>query len=1104
MRAEELERADDQARRDALDTGRSFIVQAPAGSGKTELLIQRYLKLLALVDTPEEVIAITFTRKAAAEMRARVLDSLARADGDPAELAAHERITQAAAQDVLARDARLDWHVRSNPQRLRIQTLDSLNASLSRMLPITAAANVAGNAVADDAQLRVLYRDAAAATLDWIGSVNPYRESIERLLAHLDNDTGQYVAYLADMLGRRDQWMPFVGSGQLAEHEFLGLRKSLESDLAGIAALELARLEPRVSAEQRRSIASLGAFAAANLIDEGRGDHLICQLAEPPGGLDGWLAVADLLLTKGGTWRARLTKGEGFPPGAKAEKAELLDLMTELDRDPLLRSLLHGLRGLPPDSYDDRQWEVLVALVRTLPLAVAELRALFARRAATDFIEIAQAADDALGPSDSPSDLLLLLDHQVKHLLVDEMQDTSLAQYELIRSLTRGFSDGDGRTLFCVGDPMQSVYRFRNAEVAQFLAARDNGIGDLRLTPLTLRRNFRSGEGLVDWYNAVFPSVLPAEDDPTTGAVAYAPAVAAEMRRGYGNVAVHLSHGSSRAAEAETACTLIRDLLDAHPGDSVAVLVRGRTVLPDLLGLLRQAAIAYQAVDIDRLTDLPELIELLALTRAAVHPADRQAWLALLRSPWIGLDWQDLHALVKNDGDASVWELLHDEHRRAALSDTGRELLARALPALAELRRPRRFESLRDVVERVWLRLGGPVIAATPDAIDNAYRLFEVISRLEQAATLDDVAELEAELDQERVSTTADSRLSIMTMHKSKGLQFDHVVLYGLGRTSRAADSNVLSWFELPPGEEGPRRLLAPVGPKAEVEKDPLHQFIRATAAKRDRLETGRLLYVACTRARKSLHLVGNVRMSEDGDEVKPPDPRSLLSLLWASIAEDVCASRRSADVPEDDDGAVLVSPVLRRFDSPWSVPELQMLSPTGLRRSRPGSNADVGYEWVGADARLAGTVVHRWLQHVARGRAELEGFSNASGRACIDGWLHELVPSVDSRAGVARRVREALETMSDDDQGQWLLTGDGYAELSLTGIVDGELQTGVIDRVRIDGATHWIVDYKTSSHEGGNLEGFLLAQSERYGDQLRRYKSLYDNYASVDARCAL
>ena len=126
-----------QARIDALDVTRSFIVQAPAGSGKTELLIQRYLSLLAIVDNPEEVVAITFTRKAAAEMQLRVLDALRRQRKSDEPEQDHERKTYDLAGRALDKSDSLQWNLIGNPRRLRILTLDALNASIARAQPIS-------------------------------------------------------------------------------------------------------------------------------------------------------------------------------------------------------------------------------------------------------------------------------------------------------------------------------------------------------------------------------------------------------------------------------------------------------------------------------------------------------------------------------------------------------------------------------------------------------------------------------------------------------------------------------------------------------------------------------------------------------------------------------------------------------------------------------------------------------------------------------------------------------------------------------------------------------------------------------------------------------
>src|SRR5688572_12767944 len=161
---------------------------------------------------------------------------------------------------------------------------------------------------------------------------------------------------------------------------------------------------------------------------------------------------ADAVLTQEGTWRKKAPH-----PGI-------------VGNEPLRQALV-ALRTMPPERYTDAQWEVLEAIVRVLPRAVAHLKVVFAESGEADFTEIAQGALLALGTPEAPTDLLLSLDYRIKHVLVDEFQDTSISQWKLLEQLTAGWQRGDGRTLFLVGDPMQSIYRFREAEVALFLQA---------------------------------------------------------------------------------------------------------------------------------------------------------------------------------------------------------------------------------------------------------------------------------------------------------------------------------------------------------------------------------------------------------------------------------------------------------------------------------------------------------------------------------------------------------------------------------------------------------------------------------------------------------
>jgi len=290
------------------------------------------------------------------------------------------------------------------------------------------------------------------------------------------------------------------------------------------------------------------------------------------------------------------------------------------------------VRTLPETRYSDAQWEAVEALVQILWRAAAELRVLFAERGEVDFIEVAQAALRALGDDEAPTDLALRLDYQVRHLLVDEFQDTSLSQFQLLRRLTAGGQRGDGRTLFAVGDPMQSIYRFREAEVGLFLQARARGIGDLPLESLTLSENFRSQSGIVNWVNGTFQGVLCSPEDVDAGAVPYAASTAHKGAGAVPAVSVHPLFADGKAEEPALVADLVRARLAAGCR-SIAVLGRSRSHLALIASELAARGIPSGAVDIEPLSTRPVVQDLLALTRALSHPGDRLAWLAVLRAP---------------------------------------------------------------------------------------------------------------------------------------------------------------------------------------------------------------------------------------------------------------------------------------------------------------------------------------------------------------------------------------------------------------------------------------------------------------------------------------
>ena len=247
-------------------------------------------------------------------------------------------------------------------------------------------------------------------------------------------------------------------------------------------------------------------------------------------------------------------------------------LQASLHGKDALIERLERIRKLPPPEFTEPQWRVVRrgdcrarACGGRIAIGVSRAGLRGLRRAFHSRFRC------AWGGWTRPKILALALGNRIQHLLVDEFQDTSHTQFELIEKLTAGWEPGDGRTLFLVGDPMQSIYRFRQADVSLFLKARLEGVGAIQLEPLTLSVNFRSRPGIVDWVNRTFESVLPAEDDVESGAVAYSPGVPGSSGDSDAPIGVHAF------VDARDEADRVMELIGRHADDSIAILVRSRT-----------------------------------------------------------------------------------------------------------------------------------------------------------------------------------------------------------------------------------------------------------------------------------------------------------------------------------------------------------------------------------------------------------------------------------------------------------------------------------------------------------------------------------------------
>ena len=338
------------------------------------------------------------------------------------------------------------------------------------------------------------------------------------------------------------------------------------------------------------------------------------------------------------------------------------------------------IRKLPPPRYSDSQWDALTALIRVLPQVAAQLLLVFRERGETDYPQVAREALDALRGEDGPSALALRLDYRINHILIDEFQDTSVSQHDLLLALTEGWTDDGTRSIFLVGDPMQSIYRFRQAEVGLFLRLwREQRLAQLPLEPVELSANFRSDERIVQWVNETFERLLPPASDPVSGRVRFSPGVAALAPVADSGVYLHPRVTPARVDEARDVADIVAETLARDAEADVGILVRTRNQARLIVPELRRRGIPFRGSGLDRPGESGIEQDVIALARALTHFGDRVAWLAVLRAPWCGLTLADTEALCGADHKATIWELLQADDLEERLSADGLARLA-AMP----------------------------------------------------------------------------------------------------------------------------------------------------------------------------------------------------------------------------------------------------------------------------------------------------------------------------------------------------------------------------------------------------------------------------------------
>lgn len=1111
---------DHAQRKIAIDPTRSFCLAAPAGSGKTSLLTQRILALLCICNNPEEVLAITFTRKAAAEMFHRVIDALL-LGSKPLTVGCTEieKDTWTSAQKVIQRDSQLGWGLLENSSRLKISTIDGLCKNIASKLPLQS--NLGGTPNTLEAPWSA-YQKAARKLFKHLESEDEnIAPDFQIFFEHLDNDFEKAEKLICQLLQCREQWLHYM---LMAKKE--QFRNYLDENFKSIVKEVLESLTRKLL-PVKNDLVQLVNYAATNLNEAGVISRLAsCKdLVDLPEAsvesVDEWLGISDLFLTGESDWRKTVDKRIGMIVGetkdekelAKNKKilwAEVLEFMTASQEDIL--SSFRGVRILPNSVVSDNQWSFIGALSSILPLAAAELDCVFKELGGTDFTAVSIGAINALGYEEDYSDELLKMDNKIRHILVDEVQDTAAIQLRLIERLIAGWQLGDGRTLFMVGDAMQSIYGFRNANVSIFLNIRNGYFKNINVEPLDIEVNFRSQAGIVDWVNSTFQESFPKTIDITRGAAPYNKSIAFKPASGNLPVECHLLiDDHSRKAEAKLTVEIIKAERLSNPSGKIAILARNRNHLVALFEEMKYANLQWTANEIERLADRQVIMDVMSLTRALLNLNDRIAWLSILRAPWLGFNLKTLHTIANfpvvgnqplGDGFRIIFEQLKSFRLIEGLEENVIEALGKVMPLIESSWNNRRRKSLRQTVEGLWYALGGSAAVKDDSDLINVETFFDLLSKYEVAGQLENMNEFEQALSRlyASPSSNADRNLVVMSMHAAKGLEFSTVILLGLDRGNKSDEKELLVWQESVDALGDERLLMAAIS-ETGAEDSGNYKYLREEKRIKNKLENNRLLYVGCTRAINKLHLIGQTSRNTSSG-LREPSEASLLSSIWPTFNVEAKVIEPNVqdmqyDTQKTLDGGklekiTLVNPV-KFVEEDFLLARFRGTNLVNLEENMPSTTAF----WL-RDDRAIGRAIHRYLYAIS-----ITGFST---------WYDQFWPNdtaikrvlmgegyTGNESGIAK-VKQALINVQNSEKGRWILDSANHLEADSEAAFlmsrNGEVEQRIIDRTFIDTrGIRWIIDYKSSyPAKNQDIGEFLAGEVAEYSNQLFKYREIFQH----------
>lgn len=1087
-----LSPSDQKIREEALHPGGNFIVEAPAGSGKTDLLIARYFALLSKVSHPRQILAVTYTRKAAVEMKNRVVQKLNQVRESK------KNISGAPWEELLlslARKALTKHHTHPailfHPESLQIGTFHSFCGSLSRGWPVESEIPP-GVDLLDDIDQEALLQRAVdqyiKSTLSENGSKEERNAYINRL-AGVNNYPDALSRQIMELLRRRDRLKDFqIFSPEERVQE--SLRSELNRRLEGYAGHFLDRLNQNFIRFQKE-----WSCLKEALRDGGVKFGESFPASVPRQTLDEiskWKKGSEVFLTKSKTLRKRVSAADGFPKDFKSHP--LATFILQLPKD--LATLLGFVRDWPDPEEDSLGLEALTDILILAGGAMKRLQDLI-RTQGMDYLELEMAALRALNHAKRPSESLIFQHEHLKHILIDEAQDMNNIQVEILGRLTEGWEPGDGRSVFVVGDPKQSIYRFRRAEVGLFYELKEKGLPrnseiPLPLQPLSLETNFRSRPHLIHFANRLFEKVM-ASPRKEYDEVQFSSSQPAREKSGQSiptRAAIFYDEKDSKDGnfsplerEARWVAAEVARLHRERPEETIAILIPVRTHLPIFVRAFMKLDVPLRLLEGESMNRRPEVQHLLNLFTAMVRPYDDVAWAGAVRAPWFRVSNEILLGFKDVTG---FWS------ERILSKKIASPELTRFYEAIAEAQRMFGRESYRSTLSRLWEDLEGPCQTAAlygAAGVSNARAFFDLLDLCSGMPGEEALLQLHRLL--EKAYTPPDprgafSKVSMMTIHKAKGLEFDHVFAVHLDYNPLGGGRGEQPAYRMErlPGEE--KHFLVAATADRRTGLDHLGSYLlKDLSQQRTLAEARRLFYVAATRAKESLTLSGRDNPHKNGDEDEFKTPLSSLLKMMKTDEDDFKLLENP--LPSISIGVEWKNPVSDLMPPPFDPEPLpyQVTSPSRIedetsQATKPGAEEEEGY------ARARGVVIHRILETLAREQSYLESEAIASALA------QEGIPLKET-VGMAHQVlKEALKAWEYSDFLSLLKSArEVHVEWALEDF-DGNrtVRVGRFDLLLRMEDRWLLVDYKTGRPDK-DVESWIQEQLDRHRPQLNAYSQM-------------